>query len=82
MFSVVKFPLQILQNEIGHHLIHMFLLQRIRDAVALRRIEHQIELLSGLLQLVRELQGLLHVDVVVHRAVYQQNPAVEIFGGF
>ena len=57
-------------------------LLRVGQAVALGRIDHQVKLFVGFLQFVGELHCVLHVDVVVHHAVDEQQSAREIFGGF
>ena len=62
-------PLQIPHYKISHILIHMLGLQRVYDAVALRRIRHKLELFASLLQLKNELYRVLHMNVVVHCAV-------------
>jgi len=56
-------------------------LRRVRDAVALSWVEHQVELLAGFLEFENELRRVLHMDVVVHHSVDQQQPAVEVLCG-
>ena len=63
--------LQVLHDEVEHHLPHVFQQQRIRHAVPRLRIKHQLKLLPCLLQLVDKLNRVLHVDVVVDGAVNQ-----------
>ena len=55
---------------------------RIRDGVPRSRINHQLERLPRFLQFVRELQGVLHVDVVVRGSVNQQQFPMKIRGCF
>lgn len=44
-------------------------LSRIRQAVTRGRVDHQIKLLTGFLEFVGELHGILHMHVVVYDAV-------------
>ena len=57
--------LQVLQNKIRHHLPHVLYQYRIGDTVARFGIEHQLNLLTRLLQLIEKLQRVCHVHVVI-----------------
>lgn len=57
----------------------MFDLERVLDAVALGRIDHQFKLFVGLLEFIDELRRVLHMDVVVHHSVNEQQFAGEVF---
>ena len=63
--------LQVLDDEVEHHLAHVLEQQWVRDAVAGFRVEHQLKLLPCLLQLIHKLHRVLHVNVVVDRSVDQ-----------
>ena len=63
--------LQVIYDKVRHHLVPVADLGSVGDAVALAGVEHQIELLVVFLQFVDELNGVLHMDVVVHDAVDQ-----------
>src|SRR5437764_967975 len=52
--------------------------EQVCDAVARLGVEHELALLARLLQGVDELHGVRHMDVVVNRAVYEQELAVEV----
>ena len=67
--------LQIPQNKLRHHGVPVFYLGRVCQAVALGWVDHQVELFIGLLERVDELGGVLHVDVVVHGAVDEEQAA-------
>ena len=64
-------------DKVRHHLSHVLQQQRIGHAVARLRVEHQLKLLPCLLQLINKLHRVLHVHVVVDRAVNQQQLAVQ-----
>src|SRR5215213_2786018 len=70
-FASLRETLEVLNDEVEHHLPHVLQQQRIRDAVPRLRIQHQLKLLPRLLQLVNKLYGVLHVHVVINRAVNQ-----------
>ena len=57
-------------------------LLRVCDAVALGWVEHQVELFAGFLEFEHQLGRVLHMDVVVHHSVDQQQAAVEVLGVF
>ena len=62
---------KIFDDVVEHHLAHVLQEQRIGDAVSRLRLQHQLKLFPCLLQLVDELDRVLHVHVVVNRAVNQ-----------
>ena len=70
-----RLNLQIPLYIVRHHCVHMMRLRGVRNAVTLRRVEHKLELLAVFLQFVDQLDRVLHMDVVVHHAVDQQNIA-------
>src|SRR5438128_53121 len=51
-------------------------------AVARDGVEHDLEILVGFLEGVHQLQRVLHVDIVVHDAVLDEDIAVQVLGGF
>ena len=68
----------VLIDEVEHRLPQVLVEARIGEAVARARVDHHLERLAGPLQLVGELHRVLHVHVVVDRAVHQQHPAVQL----
>src|SRR5580765_4790548 len=68
------------QRELEHPLAHLLHEKRLRHAVARLRVEKQLERLVRLLELVDELHGVGHVDVVVDGAVQEQQLAVQVRG--
>src|SRR5437660_10851397 len=50
------------------------------DAVSFLRVEHELELLTGQLQGVGHLQGVLKEDVVVFEVVEDEQLALEVLG--
>src|ERR1051326_7190837 len=69
---------QISPHERKNRLLQVVQERRIADAVLLLRIELHLERHLRLLELVNELHGVLRVDVVVDRAVDQQQVAVPL----
>jgi len=63
---------QVPEHEVEHHLSHVQHELPVGHAVARLRIEHQLELLARLLQIVGELHRVLHVHVVVQRSVDEE----------
>src|SRR5262245_25307380 len=58
--------LQVLYNKLQHHLAHVPDQARIGHTVAGFRVGHELELIAGLLQLVNELDRILHMHIVVN----------------
>lgn len=64
--------LKILDDVIRHQCVHVMGLSWVGDAVALGWVDHHVELFAEFLQFVDVLRGVLHVDVVVDKAVDEE----------
>src|SRR6266536_741155 len=69
---------QISQHKIGHHLIPMLNQDGISNSVTRLWINHQLHLLSRLLQLIQKLNSVRRVHVVIDSAVYQKKLSMQV----
>ena len=77
-FAGRRSPLQVVDDELRHQLVHLIQHLAVGGPVPALRIERQLIALARLGQLVDELDRVLQVDVVVDGAVEQQQLAVEV----
>ena len=74
--SLPQLPLKVIRNH--REQMHPRIFSR--DAVRLVGIDHQPELLPRLDQRINHLNAVLKVDIVVARAMYQQQRPVQLVG--